>query len=85
LQAVYPRSFSSQNIQRALLATFPDMGLPHIRVDLAYLVDKGYVNEADPGFGKDIRTCDWQDRRWILTARGTEVAQKITEDPALDI
>ena len=85
LQAVYPHSFSTQNLYHAMLGTFPDMSWPHLRVDLAYLVDKGYVVEDDPGFGKDRRTCDYEERRWKLSGSGVEIAQRITEDPALEL
>lgn len=85
LQAVYPNSFSTTNLHRAMVGTFPALGMLHLRTDLHYLAAKAYIEEADPGLGKQMATTEFPDKRWKLTAAGVEIAQKITDDPALEI
>ena len=50
-----------------------------VKKDLTYLVDKGYVKWTNQ------RTMmPWAKRVFKLTARGNEIANKISEDPALE-
>jgi hypothetical protein len=53
-----------------------------VQRDLVYLVDKGYVNWTNrPTRGRFVA---WNERFYKLTAQGNEIAEKISEDAALE-
>lgn len=62
-----------------LALTVPTVEEPHFRVDLSYLIDKGYLlwTNRKPN-------AIWQGREYLLTAKGVEVADRILTDPALE-
>jgi len=75
LKMVYPGALDYRSIR---LVT-PDVDDHYLEIDLAYLVDKGYVRRenAQPNQRRD-------DREWKLTALGVETADRINRDPAIE-
>ena len=74
LRMVYPASLCYRDIR---LAT-PTAIDRHLQVDLSYLCDKGFVkwvNKAD--------NMEWMVKEFRITSDGVEIADYITNDPAL--
>ena len=61
-----------------LCLTLPTVELRHMRVDLSYLIAKGYVEWVT---GRP--NMPWNTRDFRLTATGVETADRINEDSAL--
>ncbi len=59
--------------------TMPTVETQHLKIDLSYLVDKGYVawTNKQPNLA-------WHKREYRLTADGVETADRINKDPALE-
>lgn len=84
LGAVYPGSISGETLYRVLLGMFPDYDRRCMVKDLYYLQEKGYVRRREKGSRKD-RDEAWHEAYWALTAAGNEVANRLIEDPALEV
>jgi hypothetical protein len=59
-----------------------DLQLPDnecVKRDLVYLIEKGYVKWTN-----EAQFMPWKDRMFALTAAGSEQADKIASDPALE-
>ncbi len=65
-----------------VLEQYPDVTEEDLRRDLTYLMedDKGYVETDGP-----TRGLPWRDRRYKLTGKGNEIANRLDRDPALGI
>lgn len=83
LKMVYPSALQAEHLMRTLLVLFPALEFDHLRRDLHYLCDKGYVERivAD-GEGNDNLT-PWRKRWFRLRPLGVEVADQCILDPAL--
>lgn len=81
----YPNARSGESWFEMMLGPFPSYTRRHCLRDLAYLESKGYIETPAAGRRKPAAGTPWNERYWRLTAGGLEVAQKITEDPALEI
>ncbi len=84
LKVLYPGSLQAECIMRSLLVLFPTLDFDHLKRDLHYLMEKGYiervVSQSESGNG----LTPWR-RRWFrLTTRGIELADRCINDPALD-
>ncbi len=78
LLMVYPTPFGFVSIVHSLLhLDLPDTEC--IKRDLAYLIDKGYVEWTNK---KDHMP--WDRRYYRLTSKGNEIANRIEIDPALE-
>ena len=75
LNIVYPDDAAYE----VICGAFIEVEEHFIRRDLAYLIDKQYVAWVNPR-----RHAIWKGRHYKLTAKGTEIAQKIETDPALE-
>lgn len=86
LKVLYPGALQADPLLRSLLMLFPDVEFDHFRRDLAYLIEKGYIERIIPDAEREFE-CSvtlWR-RRWFkLTPAGLEIADRCVHDPALD-
>ncbi len=84
LTVVYPAALRANQLLTSLLVLFPTLEFDHLKRDLHYLTEKGYVERviADSENGNGLTP--WR-RRWFrLTAAGIELADRCIKDPALE-
>ena len=84
LKMLYPAALPAEQLLRSLLSLFPTLEWDHFRRDLAYLVEKGYVQRVVADTEADERMTPWRQRWFRLTSTGMEVADHVIGDPALD-
>lgn len=75
LKMLYPATADFETLALALA----EIEERHLKVDLSYLVDKGYVQWVNKA-----RNAGWRKREFRLTATGVETADRINKDPALE-
>lgn len=75
LHMVYGSSFDFPSIA----STLPNAEEDHLKRDLTYLIDKGYVV-----WSNEARNLGWERRTFRLTAKGVEIADRIVTDSALE-
>ncbi|MEK6675562.1 MAG: hypothetical protein AABZ47_07900 [Planctomycetota bacterium] len=75
LRLFYPSDINLRSLQ----VSVADIEEHHLKVDLSYLIDKGYVvwTNREPNQ-------NWKDRNYRITAAGMERLDKIVVDPALE-
>lgn len=61
-----------------ICSTFIDTDRTYIMRDLAYLLDKNFVQLTNPKPNQA-----WDDKMFRLSSAGVEIAQRITSDPSL--
>ena len=84
LKIVYPAALQADQLLRSLLVLFPTLEFDHLRRDLHYLSEKGYVERVLTASDHDNGTTPWR-RRWFrLTTTGIELADRCIQDPALE-
>ena len=84
LKVVYPAALRAEPLFRSLLVLFPAMEFDHMRRDLHYLCEKGYLERVEPDAENASTLTPWR-RRWFrLTALGVELADHCIRDPALE-
>ena len=84
LKVVYPAALQARHLMRGLLVLFPTIEFDHVRRDLHYLAEKGYVVRVITDPESDNGTTPWK-RRWFrLTTTGMELADRCIHDPALE-
>lgn len=84
LKVVYPGALQADQILRSLLVLFPTLEFEHVRRDLHYLTQKGYIERAATERDEDASLTPWR-RRWFrLTTTGIELADRCIRDPALE-
>ncbi len=84
LKVVYPAALQAEQLMRSLLVLFPTLEFDHIRRDLHYLTQKGYLERVIADSEAGNGTTPWR-RRWFrLTTSGIEVAERCVKDPALE-
>ena len=74
----------AEQLMRSLLVLFPTLEFDHLKRDLHYLSEKGYITRviADSDNGNGLTR--WR-RRWFkLTTTGMELADRCINDPALE-
>ena len=84
LKVVYPGALQAAQLLRSLLVLFPTLDFDHLKRDLHYLTDKGYVLRviADTENGNGMTP--WR-RRWFrLATAGMELADRCIKDPAME-
>jgi hypothetical protein len=74
----------ADGLLRSLLVLFPTLEFDHLRRDLHYLMEKGYVARRTPEDEPDTHLTPWRQRWFGLTAAGVELADHCINDPALD-
>jgi len=75
LKMAYPATMSFYDLRLVL----PDIEERYLRVDLSYLMQKGYVIEENPR-----PNMTWDRREFKLSASGVETTDRINKDPALE-
>jgi len=84
LKVLYPGALQAEQLLRSLLVLFPTLEFDHVRRDLHYLTEKGYVERVAADTESDANLTPWR-RRWFrLSAAGMELADRCIRDPALD-
>lgn len=84
LRVVYPAALRADQLTRSLLVLFPTLEFDHLRRDLHYLIEKGYVERVVSPHENDLKVTPWR-RRWFrLTTAGMEIADCCIQDPALE-
>lgn len=81
----YPNARSGKSYYLAEMGAFPEYTHRQCLRDLAYLEAKGYVERRGPRSRKPEEGAGWSEAYWVLTPAGFEVAQRIMQDPALEI
>lgn len=84
LKVVYPGGLSAETILRSLLILFPTLEFEHLRRDLHYLIEKGYLVRVSLDDDDDLLT-PWRQRWFRLTAGGVELADHCIADPAMEV
>ena len=69
---------------RSLLVLFPTLEFDHLKRDLHYLIEKGYVNRVMTDPDNDNGMTPWRQRWFRLTTAGMELADRCIKDPALE-
>ena len=83
LKVIYPAALQAEQLMRTLLVLFPILEFEHLKRDLHYLSEKGYLERVMADAQENGLT-PWR-RRWFrLTASGVEIAQHCIKDPALE-
>jgi hypothetical protein len=80
----YPNFVPGQTIYKAVLSVSTDYNQTRCRRDLSYLNEKGYVKFKGL-HGIDAMTININDCAFALTDDGFEVANRLTDDKALDV
>jgi len=86
LKVLYPGALQADPLLRTLLMLFPDVEFDSFRRDLAYLIEKRYIERVIPeaqGEAEGNGTA-WRKRWFKLTPAGLEIADRCVHDPALD-
>ena len=86
LKVLYPGALQADPLLRSLLMLFPEVEFDHFRRDLAYLIEKRYIERVIPDADREAEGngTPWR-RRWFkLTPAGLEIADRCIHDPALD-
>ena len=84
LKVVYPAALQAEHLLRSLLVLFPALEFDHLRRDLHYLVEKGYVERIPTDSENDNGLTPWRHRWFRLTTAGMELADRCIKDPALE-
>lgn len=83
---VWPRSLEGESLFRIMLGWYPEYSRTFCFRDLYYLEEKKYVvRKGADGRVDEKRLTDWKAARWCLTAAGNEVANRLIDDPALEV
>lgn len=84
LKVVYPAALQAEQLLRSLIVLFPALEFDHLKRDLHYLSEKGYIERIIADFENGNGLTPWR-RRWFrLTSTGMELADKCIKDPALE-
>jgi len=84
LKVIYPGALQAEKLLRSLLALFPTIEFDHLKRDLHYLTEKGYVERVITDSENGNGLTPWR-RRWFrLTTTGIELADRCIKDPALE-
>ncbi len=84
LRMCYPGSMEGEEVYTTIVDSNPTYERSYLVKDMNYLHEKGYVSFRGNA-GIDVMRISVQDCSFKLTAKGTEVADQIVDDPALDI
>lgn len=84
LQMIYPRWMSGEELFRVILDANPEYGRTLLVRDANYLNEKGYLSfKGDSGI--DVHSISVKHCLFKLTANGTDVANKLVDDPTLEV
>jgi len=87
LRACWPGTLPGKELYRIMIDRWPDYERLFCSKDLAYLEGKGYAERKHPVTRKVTTDPElkWHEADWHLTIRGTEVADQVYDDPALEV
>ena len=84
LKVIYPACMQAEQLMRSLLVLFPTLEFDHLKRDLHYLSEKGYIQRVVTLTENGNGLTPWR-RRWFkLTTQGMELADSCISDPALE-
>ncbi|UCE59514.1 MAG: hypothetical protein JSU63_18975 [Phycisphaerales bacterium] len=84
LKVVYPAALQAKQLVRSLIVLFPTIEFDHLKRDLHYLVEKGYISRVIADVENDNGLTPWRNRWFRLTTSGMELADRCIKDPALE-
>lgn len=84
LRMIYPGSMEGEELFRIVLDANPEYTRVFLVRDCTYLNEKDYVKFRGNA-GIDVMRISVQHCQFSLTAKGTDVADQLIEDPTLDI
>ncbi len=84
LKVLYPGALKADQIMRSLLPLFPTLDFDHLKRDLHYLAEKGYIERVVSELESDNSMTPWRQRWFRLTTTGIELADRCIRDPALE-
>ncbi len=84
LKVVYPAALQAKQLVRSLIVLFPAIEFDHLKRDLHYLVEKGYINRVIADAENENGLTPWRNRWFRLTTSGMELADRCIKDPALE-
>ena len=84
MKMLYPAAIQAEPLLRSLLAIYPHLEWEHLRKDLSYLLEKGYLQRVAREPETDAALVPWRRQYFRMTATGVEVADKCVRDPALE-
>lgn len=84
LAMVYPGSMAGEELFRLIVDENPEYSRRFMTKDLYYLHEKGYLSFLGRG-GVAVQRMTIAECAFRLTAAGTDVANEIARDPALEI
>ncbi len=84
LKVLYPGALKADQIMRSLLPLFPTLDFDHLKRDLHYLVEKGYIERVISESERDNSMTPWRQRWFRLTTMGIELADRCIRDPAME-
>lgn len=84
LKVVCPAALRADQLMRSLLPLFPSLEFDHLRRDLHYLGEKGYIVRVVADSEDDNATTPWRKRWFRLTTSGMELVDRCILDPALE-
>jgi hypothetical protein len=84
LKVIYPGALQAGRLMRSLLALFPTLEFDHLKRDLHYLSEKGYLERVIAQTENENGLTPWRQRWFRLTTTGMELADRCIKDPALE-
>ncbi len=84
LKVLYPGALKADQVMRSLLPLFPTLDFDHLKRDLHYLAEKGYIERVVSDSESDNSMTPWRQRWFRLTTTGIELADRCIRDPALE-
>ncbi len=85
LKLIYPAPRTAQSLLTTLIQIFPGLENEDFRKDIAYLSEKGYIERVLTDEERYPATTSLRNRWHKLTAAGVEIADRVIEDPALEV
>jgi hypothetical protein len=82
LNIIYPTPLQTKTVFESISYVDSEYDFPLFKKDVAYLVQKGYLEFIDEKIGGLMA---WEKKVIGLTAEGKEIAEHTQNDPALEI
>lgn len=86
LDKVYPSGLNAKSLYLVMCTVDEGYGFDLMKKDIAWLLEKGYLTLVN--FGGKAALADIHEGSMTvikLTAKGLDIAQNLTEDPALEL
>ena len=76
LKVLYPAALQAEQLMRSLLPLFPTLEFDHLKRDLHYLTEKGYIERVSADFENGNGLTPWR-KRWFRLTPTTSTSQNI--------